>query len=168
MSAGLTYSPTIQEVLAWFKYALRNDTVLRDWCEDKFGRRPKFFWGVNYIAPPEESDTPFIAVEADVHEGGALVQKEVYRVVVSNGIFNDQILVEENEATVVGCDQVTEMIYLVRNAIDAVLPPQLQVAECHIVGQNAYHMPMFYSQLEFFVQVPRCMGGAVTIPNPPA
>jgi len=168
MSSGLTYSPTLPQVLAWFKYALRNDTTLKTWCQDNFGKAPKFFWGVNYIAPPEEADAPFVAVECDIHEGGAMVQKETYRIVISSGLFNDRIEVDGEEATVVGADQVIDMIYLVRDAIDAVLPAQLQVAECHIVGQNSYHMPMFYAQLEFFVQVPRCMGGAVSIPAPPA
>ena len=168
MSSGLNYTPPITQILSWFKYVCVNDTVIADWCMERFGKAPSFFAGVDAQNPPGEANAPLITCEWDIHKGGSKMPYEIYRIIVSCGLFNPEIIVDGNSAEVVGNTQIAEMLYLVRDRIDAALPNQIQVAECEIVNTNGYFLPMFFGQLEFFVHVPRCIGGSVTFPQPPA
>lgn len=179
MGSALTYTPTMRQVNDWLRYLLSTDTSIKTHCENNYGRAQKLFIGVNLENPPGESDAPFLTIERDRHLGGTLnevrrgVSWELYKFVISVGIYCVDAMLEDPTDTVCevlsleGIEKSETLAYLVRNVLDAGLPDQLLIESCNVLCTDASQLPMYYTQLDITISVPRCLGGSVTVNPPP-
>jgi hypothetical protein len=163
----LAFTPKMPDIIAWFKYILRTNTDIRDWCIAHQGKQPRLFFGVDMTAPPKEVDMPFIVLERDKHIGGPTSPTDIYTIVIAAYILREGVTTEGDVVTASGVDEIEELLYLIRDKIELGLPSEIYIGECELFHCDVDEAPVYRGQIEFSIYCQRCMGGFVTIDPPP-
>jgi hypothetical protein len=148
----LAFTPKMPDIIAWFKYILRTNTDIRDWCIAHQGKQPRLFFGVDMTAPPKEVDMPFIVLDT---------------IVIAAYILREGVTTEGDVVTASGVDEIEELLYLIRDKIELGLPSEIYIGECELFHCDVDEAPVYRGQIEFSIYCQRCMGGFVTIDPPP-
>jgi len=117
---------TIDSVIASCITKLEENTPLRDWCTNTFGRLPSLYDGSDATNPPNVGNTPFVIFERDNHMGGKGRGLDEYSLMVVCGtsteddevveIVDDEQNTEVTQTTV-GTVTNASFAYRVHNAI---------------------------------------------------
>ena len=86
--------------------ALRDDSILNDWCMSNLGALPNIMIGIDEFSPPEKDSYPLV-VMSDIETSGEGMDSNyvTYSIPVSCGVINDEVSVSGRIVTYSGMIQ---------------------------------------------------------------
>lgn len=153
---------TLTSVLQAWRDVLKGSAEVKAWCQEKYGKDPKIFVGVNEKRPPKDTDCPFIVLMALPKTEGLENSPYTYSFLVGWSVLNKEITDIDGVIEYPGLYETDELGQMIWGLIQAASSehPCSQM-EYDINADSMDLLPQFPGAMLIDIEVTPAIGGTL-------
>ena len=139
----------LAETISAARDAVKADSAITAWCQQKYGRQHKVYVGIDEENPPPEAEYPLIAIIPAGHKWGLKSRLEESRLIVVCGVVQEAVTSSGNVVELAGVSEVETLRRLVEERL---FKAGLLVADSEAESLSGYFFPVFTSGVEVTIE----------------
>lgn len=150
----------LYDIVKKWRDKLAQSPEIVNYCQEKYGKAPTIYVGVNLKKPPTENDCPYIVILPGASREGETEQNE-YVVNIGWAIRNDRIITVGNIQELAGIAEVSKFGELI---LDAVVEanPSYPVTQIITSIEPVEFFPQLVGEMELTIEIDQVIGATIS------